>query len=108
MAPEEKEFPNCDKVSENIKKIRLLHEFMEYLGDQGLKLYDHQEMDYEDEDWSVNHPKLIWKKISGMMPTRKRREELVHGFFEIDSDELSKERQQMFEKYVCPGSGADE
>ena len=97
------EFPNCDRLSQNIERVRLLHDFLDFINDEDIKLYEYQELEYEDTAYDGNNPTMIWRKISGYMKTRQTKDDLVYKFFRINPDELSAERTTMFEKYVRKG-----
>jgi len=79
--PEEPSYPNCDKLFALGDRTQGIHEFVEFLNQQGIRLAKfHKYDDCEEEQLTVMH---------------KCTNELINECYGIDSKELERERQAL-------------
>jgi len=81
------EYPECEKLSGVSDEKRTLLEFFEWLGEQG---------EENDHGWYL----CEWTEgnHSNNVTVRKRTNEIIHSFLEIDDKKLEDERRTMLSK----------
>jgi hypothetical protein len=78
-------YPECDKLHRVSGDVSTLHEFLEWLAENGLQVCSLEETGKFDCDGPVEH----------YFPIREQREALVQRFFSIDPAKLESERRAM-------------